>query len=154
MTKVIKKTPVVLITAFITVISLCVTAFATGTGNYSISGTASAATITYSSVNHEFSRVVDRNRNLDTFVTGSGNSYTITFSPSSNADTIVCFCDQDSTNVAATITIPKQSPGMPSTLTTTVILQPNYYYAMKMRSNSSSATTSGNLTVHGLSRLC
>lgn len=154
MTKVIKKASAVLIAAIITLVSLCVTAFAaTDDPTYSITGSASAATVAYSNVKYQFSRVTDRNRDLDTFVTGSGTTYTVTFTPSANAATTVCFCDQDSTNVIATITVPKQSAGMPSTFSTTVTLQPNYHYAMKMKSNSSSATTSGQLTVHGLARI-
>lgn len=153
MTKIFKKTSAVLTAAIITLVSLCITAFATDDPTYSITGSASAATVAYSNVKYQFSRVTDRNRDLDTFVTGSGTTYTVTFTPSANAATTVCFCDPDSTNVIATITVPKQSAGMPSTFSTTVTLQPNYPYAMKMKSNSSSATTSGQLTVHDLARI-
>ena len=158
MTKTIKKTPAVLMTAIIMEVSLCATAFATGTGNYTINTAASSngteATIEYSDVDNDFSRVSGENRygvELNTFQTGLATTYTLSFTPSSGAATIVRFCDKDSTNVIASITIPKRTSGMPSTLTTTVTLDSDCYYAIKMKSNSSTTNTSGELIIDGLS---
>lgn len=155
MTKIFKKTSAVLTAAIITLVSLCITAFAATTPSYTIEGDGSNgttdATIEYENVNSQYTRV--SYNGIDLFVTGSGTTYTVTFTPSANAATTVCFCDNDSTNEAATIIVPKWTSGMPSTFSTTVTLQPNYYYAMKMKSNSSSATTSGRFTVHGLARI-
>ena len=157
MTKTIKKATAVFIAAIITVVSLCVTAFAVGTGDYTVNTEAgtkgTTVIIEYSNVSNDFSRVSgpnDYGSYLNTFKTGSATTYTLSFTPSIGAATTVSFCDQDSTNEIGRITIPKWSSGMPSTLTTTVTLRSNYYYAIKMKSNSSTINASGTLRIDGL----
>lgn len=160
MANTIKRFTAVLITAIITATSFCASAFAVGTGSYTVNTQADSkgatAIIDYSNVSDDFSRVSGPNvygTVLNTFVTGSATTYTLSFTPASGSATVVRFCDTDSTNEVASITIPKWVSGMPSTLTTTVTLDTNHYYAVKMKSYSSSGYTSGTFKIIGLSNI-
>ena len=97
MTKIFKKTSAVLTAAIITLVSLCITAFAATTPSYTIEGDGSNgttdATIEYENVNSQYTRV--SYNGIDLFVTGSGTTYStieegdITLSKTSLASFIV-----------------------------------------------------------------
>lgn len=150
MSKKFKKTPAILAVAIVTLLSLCITAFASGTFTIVPTGFPGdvEAEITFSNLNNRTTRV--SGSGLDTFITGTKTTYTVTFTPTSGASTYVAFCDTDSTNTKASITIPKWSSGMPSTLSSTITLDSDHAYAIKKYSNSSSVTTSGTIIVPNL----
>lgn len=139
MTKLIKRFTISFCAALLVMTTLCTNVFAAATINTSVSGDIGNTMITYSySVNS-----TPTTASIGFLTTQTENSYIITFSPASGSGATIYFYNYFTGQLLDSLTVPiKAGGGMPSSFVTSVDLGINNFVSVKIKSDSSSNSSS------------